>query len=51
MIKGLKIKVRDEEKFNNPMKGWQILNVHFFNGFSHCALVQKLSGELVELAL
>ena len=25
--------MKDKEKLNNPMKGWQILKDHFFNGF------------------
>ena len=24
----------DKEKLNNPMKGWQIMNVAFYNGTS-----------------
>ena len=34
--------MKDKEKLNNPMKGWQILKDHFFNGFSHCGLVENL---------
>ena len=36
----LRMKVKDKEKLNNPLKGWQILNAIFLNGFSHCALVE-----------
>ena len=34
------MKVKDKERLNNPLKGQANSKCHFFNGFSHCVLVE-----------